>query len=255
MSWFKKSVCLSVVSFASYTGLATPSEIVPPIEIPATVESIHVPFGFDDNDNVEIVVRGILEDSCKRVGRTSYEVDNERRMVHIKVTTFDYKMQDVICYEMINPFLVQIRVGVLHNGTYKVDLADDGDKEVETYIAKATTQTPDQFLYAPISDAELSVNSRGEQTVALKGEFPRMLTGCMVMKEVVTYKNPKDILVVLPIAEVKEGSACQNYKHQFKINHVVETKNKIEGESLLHIRVSNGQSYNRVVTDLKETTL
>ncbi len=246
---------MGMLSLVSTLALANAKhnsdEIALPIEIPSTVQKVHIPYGFDDNDNVDVLVQGVLEDSCKRIGRTSYEIDNEKKIVNISVTTYDYKAQDVICFDMVNPFLVQIRIGLLEQGHYNF-VVNGKQKVAETVISKSTTQLPDAHLYAPVSDADLRLNEKGEQVVVLKGEFQRMakLTDCMVMKEIQTYRSPEDVLVVLPIAEIASDERCQNYSHNFKLEHALGKDMLVKGEVLLHVRVASGHSLNRMVTEL-----
>ena len=66
------------------------------------------------------------------------------------------------------------------------------------------------------------------------------------MKEVKTYLNPKDVLIVLPVAEIVDDERCVvNKNTEFKIKKFVPSG--FDGNGLLHVRVANGNSVNVLV--------
>ena len=94
----------------------------PPKEIFAPVERAFVPFGFDDNDNVEILLQGNFTDTCFRVGPTGYTVDKDKRHIMVWAKAYDYSQQEeTYCLDVLTPFLLKIGVGILQRDTDKYD--------------------------------------------------------------------------------------------------------------------------------------
>ena len=215
-----------------------------PNEVPAPVEKIFIPYGFDNNDNVEVILQGKFPDTCYQVGRTGYKVDKDKKEIHVWSTAFDYAQDGNICNEVLVPFLQKVSVGILPKGTFKVVLDSPNSVNANLVVSEATTSMPDENLYAPVHSAYLNSEGRGSQEVTLVGSFPMLYKGCMILKEVKVYRNPIDILVILPIAEIVDDGRCAvNKNTEFKINKTIEEP--IRGEGLLHVRVSNGSSVNQ----------
>lgn len=229
------SFCLG---FFGMTAVAEPNEV------PAPIEHIYVPHGFDNNDNIEVVLKGTFPDTCYQVGRAGYKVDVDTMQVRVWSTAFDYSKEGVICSEVLTPFIQKVSIGLLPKGDFKVVL-DSPSRSVEGKfkVAEATTSMPDENLYAPAHSGYVSTTRSGKQAITLVGNFPMLYKGCMIMKDVKIYRNPLDILVVLPIVQIIDDARCPiNKNTEFKIQKTVDVP--IHGEGLLHVRVANGSSIN-----------
>jgi len=143
------------------------------------------------------------------------------------------------------PFTQTIKLGFLSIGNYSVDVVTSPDVRTEPLvIVESRTAGPDDYLYAPVS--YVNVERRGAGTeVFIGGEFPLMLVGCMVMKDVEVHPSPGGVVVVQPIAEIVDGAACHPgvYSYKFGVRKTLPTA--LEGEVLAHVRVMNGESVNR----------
>ncbi|MBP6218096.1 MAG: hypothetical protein KA436_05885 [Oligoflexales bacterium] len=212
------------------------------------VNDIFIPNGFDDNDNIEFVLAGFLPDTCYRAGQARYSLDEARKVISIEATAFDYTHSDRVCLQVLTPFMFKVGVGLLEIGDYAVTLksSDGSSQRVETlHVAKSTSRAPDDFLYAPVVNASAKQLGSEKIKIDLEGTYPSMFRGCMVMKEVKTITDQSGIVVVQPIAEVVDDNRCLDQQKDFKVS--TETAFKIEGSTLLHVRVSNGLSVNRVL--------
>jgi hypothetical protein len=152
-------------------------------------------------------------------------------------------------------------------GTYSVK-AQNSAASVESktlQVSEATSATADDTLYAPVDAVDLNpvVQSNGNTgnqnlyTLSISGIFPKSEVGCMKLKElkVLPYE---EVLVVLPVAEfVYDLTQCQAqnamgsalrsspFSRKFKAEKQIELN--LTRDMLVHVRVLNGQSLNKVI--------
>jgi hypothetical protein len=244
-----KRFVLTIGLLSSVTLSANP---VNPVEIASPIHKIYVPMGFDDNDNVEIVLHGEFPSTCYQVGDAKASVDAEKKLITVTATSLRYPGR--ICLQSITPFIQSVKVGVIEQGAYDVvyKAADGSTLKTNLDITKRKTESPDEFLYATVDNAYLDVNAAsGKQALKLQGHFPMFFVGCMVMKEVRVLSNPSDVLVVQPIAEIVEDeSVCASQPSDRSYEYTSGLQEPFSGEGLLHVRTLNGNSLNRLI-DLK----
>jgi hypothetical protein len=230
-------VLVGCVSFVMTTGLyaSVPEEILAP------VEQVYVPNGFDDNDVTEVLVRGEFSSSCYQVGEGHYVINRELKEISVWVTA--YKYEAGACAEVMTPYLKSIHIGVLEEGEYNVIVENAPTVKAIFSIEGRTSESPDDYLYAPVSGGNVELDANGRQYLNLMGTYPYTFTGCMVIKEVKFEYGANDVLVVLPIMETLPDAQCESYHHQF--NEVYGLPQAIDGEKILHVRSINGHSYNR----------
>lgn len=216
-----------------------------PAEVPAPVSKIFIPFGFDSNDNVEVVAHGEFPNSCWRVGKTSATVDHETNTIYVDVTAYQYpEGERFLCAQVIMPYIAPVKLGILKTGEYTVVAGANQDVRAQLHVEEATTQSPDDHMYAQVDSAEVVALANGEYELQMSGTHPYFYIGCMKITEVKTYLRPDDVLVALPIGEIEE--VCpESYSHHFKVRHKIE--NMFLGKGLLHIRALNGDSYNKLI--------
>lgn len=216
-----------------------------PYEVPSPVIKIFVPQGFDDNDNVEVIVQGEFPDSCYQIGRTSAQVSLEKKLITVTATSYRYTGSG--CTQVVSPFLQSVKLGVLTKGTYKVVFKFDEKIAASLPVSERATESPEDYLYAPVENAYLNFDQKTEKPLlTIQGHFPYMFMGCMVMREVRT-KRSSDVLVVQPIAAIVHGEEChdQSSDHSFEVKQsIAEPFNEV---GLIHVRVLNGDSLNRLV--------
>lgn len=219
----------------------------PPKEIFAPVEKVMMASGFDDNDNVQISIYGNFPDTCYRVGPTGYTVDHESRKIQIWAKAYDYSSREIFCREVLVPFLLDISVGVLSEGDYTVEIVNSNIRDT-VKIGKSVGDAPDEFLYAPVSQTRISdLPKEGKHEVTISGHFPKLIKGCMILKDVRHYRSPSNVLVVLPIADiVEDDSLCSSTtKEHFEYKFKIDTFNDV---GLLHVRSMNGSSKTELIS-------
>ncbi|MCX6127898.1 MAG: hypothetical protein NTX25_02395 [Proteobacteria bacterium] len=217
-----------------------------PVEVDSPVTKIFVPNGFDDNDNVEVIMHGDFTDTCHQVGRAEASVDEATKTVTVSATS--YKYPGKFCIQSITPFIQTVSLGLVGEGNYKVVYKMDKAVKGDLNVAKRKTESPDDYLYATVENAYIDVNfETGKQALKLQGHFPYFFVGCMVMKEVRVSKDPTDVLVVQPLAEIVNTDVCDSQPADRSFEYTSGLPSSFQGEGLLHVRTLNGSSLNRFI--------
>lgn len=210
-----------------------------PKKVPAFYDTIYAPGGFDSNDHVEIVGEGMFRSTCYRPAETRVRVDNLNKTIYVGPAAYEYSG---FCLQVLLPFDRVIDVGILEPGNYQIVQASDGINLGKLNIYAATTQSADDYLYAPISQAFFK-NKGAKNEIFLTGYFSN---SCLKLKDVRVTVEPK-VIVVQPIAEMAVDSeqACEDGNFHFE--KTVEVDFLKSGRYLLHIRSMNSKSVNTLV--------
>lgn len=209
-------------------------------EVPAPLNGIFVPKGFDNNDNAQVVITGAYPNSCYQVGRVDAIVDHEAKVVDVEVTAY-YKA-DRMCLMLYTPFTEVVSLGVLTQGDYSLQVNNTMDTQ-KMPVALASSDSSDDFVYANV----FGLMRRGDRGFELQGRLPK---ACAVLKEIKMIEEEGKIMVVLPIIEFPEGcnpheSDAADLGKSFNKKFVLPAD--IKGRYLIHVRSLNGGSINQVV--------
>jgi len=214
-----------------------------PTEIPAPIEKIFVPSGFDDNDNAEVVLQGTFHNTCYRVGHTGFSINEESKQIKVWATSYKYSGA---CAMVMTPFIQVVKFGMLKKGNYSIKLEENSAISRNFSIKPRNSVSADDYLYAPVSTAAIIVNPEDDlQYLELAGRYPKMENGCAKIIEIRTVRDDADIVVVQPIMEMFEGEACENHELDFKVSHKLTMP--FYGKGLLHVRVLNGNAKNQYI--------
>jgi hypothetical protein len=217
-----------------------------PVLVTAPVSKVFVPLGFDDNDDVEVVVHGHFPNTCYKTGPAKATVNEEAKTVTIQVQAFFY--QQGICAQLMVPFTQPVKIGPMTAGNYQVSVIDSPQVESTLIVARAVSPNPDDHLYAPVQSVSLALNDSGQKVLTLEGDFPYMFIGCMVMDQVNVVSTPGEVLVVQPIARLTDGQECEaQADNKAFVHKQIVAEPLAEPEYLLHVRTLNGMSVNRLV--------
>ncbi len=243
---FKLISALVALSASSLFAAPVAVRTLDPIEVASPIEKIFIPEGFDDNDNIEVVLHGNFPNTCYTVGRASATVDNENHEIVVKATA--YKYPGKLCLQSITPFIQTVTLGLLNEGNYTVRMADKQNLQKEMLVSKRKTESADDYLYATVENAGLQIDAdSGKQAVKLSGHFPYFFVGCMVLRDVKVKTAPSDVLVVQPIAEIVDNEECQNQPADRSFEYTAGLTEAFRGEGLLHVRTLDGNSINRYI--------
>lgn len=201
-----------------------------------------VPVGFDDNDRVQVVVRGTFPSTCYKVGPHEAKVDPVSKKIVLRQKAYRYKG---MCLNVSVAFTQVVEVGLLGEGQYSIEDNLSGKAIGAFAVTRSTTSSPDDFIYAPVSDAYAETDVDGHRWLVITGSFPNR---CMRMKDVRISYYP-EVIVVQPIAEMMAASRyAPCTAGEFRYSERVALQNSLYGGNLLHVRSMDGQAINKFVT-------
>lgn len=219
-----------VISSAVFAGT--------PIEKEIPVWDVFAPFGFDTNDNVEIIVTGNLPNLCHKAPQSYVEVKEDK--IFIKLTSLYYDQTNPYCPKVMVPFTETVRLGVMEKGKYEIIVNGQtvNRKKAEISVAESTSNSVDEHTYALVNYIDKDLSSR---KVTLKGYNP---SDCFVLDKIDVVSNGKDTYSVLPKMK-KISDHCPMKMIPFEYDFMVpKTLNK--EVVLLHVRTMDGNSVNSV---------
>lgn len=210
-----------------------------PKQIHWGLQKVFVPAGFDDNDRVQVTVQGTFDSTCLKVGAYKVETSEKDRVLLVDQRAYLYQG---ICLQIKVPFTQTLDLGILPAGDWKVVDANSKKQLGVLKIATSENAGPDDFLYAPVSDAYVQDDSAGKKTLCLNGTYSDR---CTKLKEV-KLNYTSDVIIVQPVAEhLGEAQDCGGAATRF--SHCEALPSGLNGEFLLHVRSMNGQAINKIV--------
>lgn len=216
------------------SGLAFAQEL--PTLRYSKIETSYIPNGFDSNDNVQMVVEGVYRDTCSRPAGTQFKVNAASKT--IEILSYEYRYEGP-CLDVLVPHNEVVNVGVVPDGNYRV-MQSNGADLGRLNIVRATKSSPDDYLYAPVSNAQLT-SRNGKVVITVSGAFTN---SCMKLAQVVPHVQPK-VISVQPIAEIDHRVGnCINGNFPFESSVVIS--NVRAGRYLLHVRSLNGNAVNNL---------
>jgi hypothetical protein len=210
--------------------------------------------GFDTTDMIEVAVQGYMPNSCYRLHKGSAYVDRVHKRILINVE--GYVTRNEVCLPMITPYLEVIHLGPLEAGEYKISSILNPETRGILQIEKSQNDQQDNHLYAPVDTVELTETpmsmletSETKQTLSLKGTYPHMLTGCMRIVDIKSYRTSNNVLIVLPISTIKDKEDCNrddvdNYN---RFHFKQDLPEPVSGKALIHVRTLSGRALNKLV--------
>ncbi len=219
------------------------------------LDSLFAPYqGFDDNDQVVVVVHGTLPNACFSLADGNAELQGDGKT--IEVHQYAIRRIDGICAEgsdlpphlqMTVPFTQEIQVGRLSSSNYGIQFlsSETGKTEIrKLFIDRAAATTIDSMPYAVISNASISdvVLTSQEAVVTLSGVLN---SSCISLNPEVKIERDRDVIVLLPTVTFNSDQICTQMLVPFE--HKVSLGKIPAGQYLIHVRSMNGQSVSRVI--------
>ncbi len=195
-----------------------------------------VPVGFDDNDQIEIMVAGVLPNSCYQIG--PYEVAQTDR--GIEITQYAYYVPGH-CSGFTVPFNRTVGLGIRASSVYPIFDATSGRQLHELSVRTAANPSLEDHKYAPVTSATILHEPTGP-VLYLTGNLP---SPSLHIKEVKVSMS-EDVMVVLPIMgeaphhHAGPAGARPYYQIRKQLTHVPD------GTFLLHIRTFDGKGINQL---------
>ncbi len=208
-----------------------------PKKVPTVFKRIFVPGGFDSNDQVQIVGQGLFNNSCYRPAETLVRVDAAMKRLYLTPMAFEYPG---ICLQVMLPFQKVVDLGILRAGTWEVFQGAEPTKVGQVQIHIAKTESSDDYLYAPVSQA-FFFQEGSVSNFTITGEFAN---DCLQLEEVKVTVEP-DVVVLQPIAKVVDNPDCK--VGRFSFSKTISIDSVPAGRYLLHIRSLNGNAVNSLI--------
>jgi hypothetical protein len=212
--------------------------------VTAPVDHVFVPRGFDNNDNVELVVTGKFPNPCYNLNRV--EVDVVGDLVKLNVTSIkkDSPLTSA-CGPMKVPFTEVVSVGSLQAGDYRIVVNGGTPYELrnEMQVEIASSNSVDEHLYALVDYVELGF------TGGLSGDailVAHSVSPCLKFDRVEYLSNEKDTISVLPVMK-KVSSNCPEKKTRIEIPIKFGPDALPHDRVLLFVRSIEGKSVHSII--------
>ena len=208
-----------------------------PEVVPSPVDHLFVPNGFDNNDNVEVIVTGKYPNPCYIRNTSDVEVREEK----IFVTVNALRREDgEDCSPMAIPFTEAVTIGNLQAGNYEIIVNEKTESEQkENLIVDVSRSTGvDDHLYAIVDYIELGF------TGGLSGDAVLMVrspSDCVAFDRVEYISNKKDTISVLPIMK-KVLENCREKVRRFEIPIRFRPQDFAHKDLLLFVRSLEGMA-------------
>lgn len=223
-----------VLGFAAFSYADENPELVK-----SNITGLYIPQGFDSNDTVEVMVEGYLPNTCYKLGKTEVSVDKENKKIEITQMAYRY---DGICLEVIVPYEHMVTVGILPSGEYLVSTFGRKNKSGQLPITVAKTKSPDEVVYAPVSEMQLMGSREQNKVLKLSGVFTN---SCMKIDEVRVLIESDSVVTVLPVVKLASQTICAQGMFPFTTEKELPTLKN--GRYLIHVRSLNGKAVGKLV--------
>ena len=203
-------------------------------EVHIESESVHVPKGFDSNDNVEVVLTGVLPSTCYRRPFGEAKVLGNQVGIDIKATKLDDK--ESICIMALVPYMISVQLGQLREGSYQIAVnpGTAQEKDSTILVERPNSNSIDNFTYANVTSVK---KIRGTNIITLEGVHP---SSCMELERVDITANG-DTFAILPIIK-QVKPICDTMIQPFSYN--VELPANLQKDILVHVRKIDGNATN-----------
>lgn len=212
--------------------------------IDAPVDHLFVPAGFDNNDNIELVVTGLFPNPCYKRNDVKVEVNGD--IIDIKVTAIlSGDDKSTMCAAMVVPFKENVIVGNLQGGDYKIVVNRNTVYELKNkiHVSEAASQNQDDHLYAMVNHIELGFTGGTTGSAFLVGW---RTSDCLEVDRVEYLSNGSDTLSIMPIMK-KVREFCPMKMTRLHIPVHFNPENFTHSKILLMSRTLEGRSVNNLV--------
>lgn len=223
------------------------------VEVP--VGNIFVPAtGFDDNDNVQLMIDGVLPNGCYQIDKEELSEGKKAKTYNVKL--FAYKRTEGSCADESNlpnslmptvPYTLEVSLGQLASGAYKIAFSRPGlsKAQISFSVRPATSSLIDAMPYAAVSSVWIPDQVPGDKPVTF--ELVGSLTSsCSYLNGEPKVQLLGNVFIVLQSVGFKNDTNCTMGRIPFK--KTVSLGTMPEGRYLIHVRSMNGRSVNRAFT-------
>lgn len=207
--------------------------------VTAPVDHLFVPAGFDNNDNVEVVVTGKFPNPCYSMNKVDVKVIEDS--IKINITSIAKKFQALrTCDALKIPFSEKVTIGSLQAGNYKVIVNENSSHELKDQIniAVSSSNSVDENIYAQIDYVDLGFTGGLSGDVTLVGSN---VSSCLHFEKVEFIHNNKDTVSIMPIMK-KDSGDCPEVRSRLEIPVKIKPEFIENKKVLLFVRSMEGKS-------------
>ena len=245
---FFKTKLLTLGTLFLGTGLAIAGETYD-----LSANDLFVPEGFDDNDNVQVILDGWINNGCDQVLPPKVDINFEDNTIHVQPqaqTEAQNHDGELKCLPVLTRFSSVADLGMLPYGNYEVK-TNNGWLVHNIQVLEATNSGPDELLFAKIDKARIDYAldgaAPGKMEVVLIGDF---LNTCQTWDEIEIQTQPNNTFVVSPKIKI-EGEICAQVMTPFTVRVPIDEP-LVEARYLTHVRTIDGKAINVVFTGSPE---
>ncbi len=231
------SLAFAFVSFCAIAS-STPEVIVSP------VDHLFVPVGFDNNDNVEVIVSGKFPNPCFIKNKIDVSVKEAKIFITVTALKREDNTSD-LCEPMAIPFKEEIALGNLQGGTYEI-VVNGGTRysqKENLLVAASSSDSVDDHLYPIVEYIELGFTGGLSGDAVLYAKTP---SDCVAFDHLEYFSNKKDTISILPVMK-KIGTVCNETRSRIEIPIKFNLKTLPHSEVLLYVRSIEGKSVNSII--------
>lgn len=236
----RKTVSLIALLTLSAIAQAANSRIVT-----APVDQLFIPSGFDNNDNIEVVVTGKFPNPC--FIKNQVEVNVKGSKVLVKVTALQREVGiPASCPPIPVPFKEEITIGNLQGGKYQV-IVNPGTEyalKEKLEVKVSTSGSVDDHYYAIVDHIDLGFTGGLGGSAILVASSP---SSCLVFDRLEYLSNGKDTISVLPILK-KISNRCIERNERFEVDLNYDLASFKSQKVLLFVRSMEGKAVNSLIS-------
>lgn len=231
----------SILAFL-WAGVGTAAPIV--VEVP--LQKVFVPkTGYDNNDPIEVVVRGELPNPCYTLGNTELKRIAGTKRLQVRqyawVTLVGPCGADL--FDDPIPFTGVASAGLLPEANYSViHVSPAGKSEARDFLVeKAKSNEVDNFAYAAIQAVDMRGTTFEEQDVIIT--LNGITTSkCQELEKPIAVEKQDDVIVVMPKIKTTADN-CE--KRVAPFSETINIGKLKMGAYLVHVRSRGGKAVYR----------
>jgi len=209
------------------------------------VEKIFIPVGFDDNDDVEVIVSGQFPNDCWKVE----EVEKTRTKAGYSLKMKARKWK-AFCADKMSPFWKKVSLGYLKVGNY---IITNEEKNEGTLIVRgAKFKTEDDYQYASVDSVKTRYEFNKEtgriekRFLVLKGEFPNACYQLAKNPPVDLIRESSEGLIeILPVIEYNKALS-QNCSTPIEFEEPIAIPENLSGKFMIYLRTDSDKLENSI---------
>lgn len=211
--------------------------------IPAPVDHLFIPAGFDNNDNIEFVVSGHFPNTCYSRNKVDVKVVDDR--IDVKITSFTRRDSAEKCIDMAVPFVESVTVGNLQAGDYKINVnqAAKGRLTGKINVNESRSNSMDDFIYSYVDHIEFGFAGGTSGSAWLRAQLP---SPCLEFDRVEYLSNGSDVISIMPIMkQVSDFCPMKMVPYEIPIRYDLDALPS--KQVLLFSRSMDGKSVSTIV--------